>query len=192
VGKTTSGQLLAEELGLAFLDLDTEFTRQIGDIQSWIDRHGYLAYCRRNTKLFYDLVSDTTTNAVYAISSSFLIYDEVDSSLAGNADALTRLGTSILLLPSESLSDSAEIVVARLLRRRPWLDPQKEAQKFERRYRRYQAHGDIRIFTKESPKAVAMQMKTRYLEYLQTRDVCDSVDSAAMVVSSDEDGTDIN
>lgn len=192
VGKTTSGQLLARELGFQFLDLDAEFIRQIGEIQSWIDHHGYLAYCRRNTELFHNLVFDITDHAVYAISSSFLIYDELDNSLAGNADVLKSLGISILLLPSKSLRDSSDIVVARLLRRRPWLNPQKEIQKFERRYRRYQVHGDIRIFSKEGPEVVAGHMKVRYLEYLQARNVLNSVDNTAMIVSRDEDGTDID
>jgi shikimate kinase len=190
VGKTTCGQLLARELGFKFVDLDTEFIRQIGEIQSWIDHYGYLAYCRRNTKLFHDLIFDTVTQAVYAISSGFLIYDELDRSLASNAKALNSFGISILLLPSESLSESADIVVARLLQRRPWLNPQKERQKFEYRYRRYRAHGDIRIFSKEGPDAVAAHMETRYLEYLRTRDALDSVDSEATIVSHDEDDID--
>lgn len=192
VGKTTSGQLLAQELGFQFLDLDAEFTRQIGDIQSWIDRRGYLAYCKRNTELFHNLVFDTTDRAVYAISSSFLIYDELDISLAGNADAIKGLGISILLLPSKSLRESRDIVVARLLQRRPWLDPQKEITKFERRYRRYQVHGDIKIFSKESPEVVADRMKVRYLEYLRARNVFNSGDSIVMIVSRNEDGADID
>jgi shikimate kinase len=190
VGKTTSGQLLAWELNFEFVDLDAEFSRQIGEIQSWIDHHGYLAYCRRNTELFYDLIFSTISPTVYAISSSFLVYDQLDAALASNANALSSFGISILLLPSESLSDSADIVVGRLLQRRPWLNARKERQKFEYRYQRYLGYGDIRIFSRDSPEAVADHMKARYLEYLRTRNAISSADSKAVIVSHDEDNID--
>jgi hypothetical protein len=132
----------------------------------------------------------TVAQAVYAISSGFLIYDELDRSLASNVKALNSFGISILLLPSESLSESADIVVARLLQRRPWLNPQKEREKFEYRYRRYRSYGDIRIYCKESPEKVAAHMKTRYFEYLRTKDALDSVDMNATIVSHDEDDID--
>lgn len=198
VGKSTCGRLLAQELGFDFIDLDAEFNQQIGDIQTWIDQNGYLAYCGRNTELFYDLVAGTAASTVYAISSGFLLYAELDTCFDSNAAALMRLGVSILLLPSDSLGDSTDIVVARLLQRRPWLDRQKEARKFAHRYQRYQGHGDIRVFSTEDPHAVALHMKAVYLEYLQANTTLSAVDShhaadgAATIVSRDEDTASID
>ncbi|HEV2451690.1 MAG TPA: shikimate kinase [Streptosporangiaceae bacterium] len=192
VGKTTSGELLAQDLGFRFVDLDAEFNQQVGPIQSWIDEFGYPAYCKRNTELFYDLVVNVTHRTVYAISSGFLLYDEIDTCFGNNADVLTSLGISIVLLPSESLSDSTDIVVSRLLQRRPWLNRQKETQKFQRRFSRYYPQGDIKIFSAEAPQVVAQRMKSAYLEYLRTNQMPSQDEGVTMIVSGDEDRTRID
>lgn len=192
VGKSTCGALLAQELGFFFVDLDSEFNRRIGEIQRWIENEGYLAYCRRNTRLFHDLVESKAFRTVYAISSGFLLYDELDPGLASNASILERLGVSILLLPSKSLSESTEIVVARLVERRPWLDSEKEARKFAHRFQRYQQYGDIKVFSKAGPKDVALLAKTIYLEYLQTSPELNAISSTVQNGSANEDATDID
>ncbi len=45
-GKSTIGALLAERLGVVFVDLDRQFASRVGDISEYIDRHGYDAYTR--------------------------------------------------------------------------------------------------------------------------------------------------
>jgi shikimate kinase len=167
VGKSTCGELLASSLGFNFVDLDGEFQARVGAIQEWIDEHGYVEYARRNTSLFKQIVAARATRTVYALSSGFILYEEVDPGLASNGPLLRQLGISILLLPSPSPIDSTEIVVRRLLGRRPWLDAEKEARKFVHRYERYRDRGDIRIYSKGEPETVAQEMVTQYMEYLR-------------------------
>jgi shikimate kinase len=166
VGKTTCGQILARELNFGFVDLDAEFDRRLGDIQDWIEQNGYVGYCRRNTDLFHDLVHSIRAHTVFAVSSGFLMYQEEDPTLGGNAEALRQYGISILLLPSESPVESVGVVVDRLLLRRPWLDRQKEARKFLHRYDVYRQYGDIQVFSKAPPDTVAREIRTKYEDFI--------------------------
>jgi shikimate kinase len=163
VGKSTCGRILAEELGYAFVDLDSEFIERIGDIAKYIETEGYASYGTRNTDLFLTLVNEQKRDAVYAMSAGFLLYPEP---VSRNARALSELGVSILLLPSGSLEESVEIVVGRVLARRPWLDREKETRKIIDRYPRYVQHGDIKIFSADSPSGIAEWMKKEYLDYV--------------------------
>ena len=43
-GKSTVGALVAERLGVPFVDLDRHFAGRVGDISEYIGRHGYDAY----------------------------------------------------------------------------------------------------------------------------------------------------
>ena len=126
VGKSTCGALLAPKLGFGFVDLDAEFNARVGHIDEFIAREGYPAYCRRNVELFEALVAEEDSDAVYALSSGFLLYEDLDPSYSRLAGDLQRLGVSILLLPAASVDEAAEITVERLLARRSGLDPEKE------------------------------------------------------------------
>ena len=163
VGKSTCGRVLAEELGYLFVDLDSEFNERVGNIAEYIETQGYAGYGARNTELFLALVGEQKRDAVYAMSAGFLLYPD---SVSRNASALSEHGVSILLLPSRSLEESVEIVVSRVLARRPWLDREKETRKIMDRYPRYVQHGDIKIFSADSPTGIAERMKKEYLDYL--------------------------
>ena len=122
VGKSTCGALLAPKLGFGFVDLDSEFNTRIDHIAEFIAREGYPAYCRRNVDLFEALLAEEESGAVYALSSGFLLYEDLDPSYSRLAGELRKLGVSILLLPAASVEEAAEITVGRLLARRPGLD----------------------------------------------------------------------
>jgi len=165
VGKSTCGPIFAERLGFSFIDLDSEFVRREGDVADYVRQHGYVSYGRRNTDLFFTLIEEQKHDSVFSISSGFLMYDQLDHSFSNNAKALNELGVTILLLPSPSLDQSVDVVVSRVLSRRPWLDPDKETRKILDRYPRYLRYGDIKIFSIESPGVIADRMKKEYLEY---------------------------
>jgi shikimate kinase len=166
VGKSTCGQILAQELGYVFADLDSEFLKRIGNIRDYIKNEGYVAYGHRNTDLFFNLIDEQEKDTVYAMSAGFLLYPEPIEISSRNAKALSELGVSILLLPSQSLEETVAIVVDRVLARRPWLNRERETQKIIDRYPKYLQHGDIKIFSAEPPHDIALSMKREYLDYL--------------------------
>ena len=165
VGKTTCGKIFADKISIDFIDLDSEFMTRIGHIGDHIEEKGYLSYCRENSKLFYGLLRKQNNNTVYALSSGFLVYGDVDSDLEKHADSIRELGVSILLLPSESQRKTEEIVVARQLSRE-YLNcrEDRERQKIKNSFCRYIEHGDIKIFSSDSPESIAEIMRQEYQE----------------------------
>lgn len=73
-GKSTAGALLAERLGVAFLDLDWHFSGRAGDIGEFINRHGYDAYVRENVETYCSLFGEQFRPKVVALSSGFMTY----------------------------------------------------------------------------------------------------------------------
>lgn len=166
VGKSTCGKLLAADLRFAFLDLDAEFNARVGNIAEFIAQNGYVSYCRRNADLFDALVAEQESDAVYALSSGFLLYEDLDPSLSRLARDLSKLGVSIVLFPSPSIDLAMDIAVRRLLARRPGLDEEKERRKFRARFEKYSRHGDIRIVSSELPAVIARHAREEYERFL--------------------------
>lgn len=163
-GKTTCGKIFAHLMGYAFVDLDSEFMTRIGHIGRHIKDKGYLSYCRNNSSLFYSLIEEQVEDAVFALSSGFLIYEETDQELSKHKDAIRHLGISILLLPSRSAKESEEIIVTRQISRGLPYNPQFERKKIRARIPKYRKHGNIQIFSDGNPVQLAEEMKMRYVE----------------------------
>ncbi len=159
VGKTTCGKILAKLLNYNFIDLDQEFYNQIENIGTYLDKYGYEKYCYANSKLFFALVKQQTDNFVFVLSSGFLVHEDLPELALKHAEALKQLGTSILLLPSESLEESVGIVIKRQLSRGFGLKEEKERIKFSQRYNLYKQMGDVKIFSHAEPEYVALSMK---------------------------------
>src|SRR6266480_556713 len=73
-GKSTAGALLAQRLGVPFVDLDEEFAANAGDISRYLDSHGYDAYARRNVDVYFTLATVVARESVLALSSGFMTY----------------------------------------------------------------------------------------------------------------------
>ena len=165
VGKSTCGPLFAASVGYAFVDLDTEFMRRIGNITAHIEEQGYVEYCRANSRLFYALLEEQQTDTVYALSSGFLVHGEVDPDLAKHQEAI-KLGVSILLLPAADLAAAEPIIVARQLARNLYTSEASQRRTIRERHPRYLAFGDIQIFSAAPPATIAGLMQAAYLEFL--------------------------
>lgn len=157
VGKSTCGRIVAEKLDFDFIDLDSEFIEKIGHIGNHIRTNGYADYCRKNSELFYRLVSEQKGNVIFVLSSGFLTYD-ADDLKTKHVEDIKRLGKSILLLPSEDLEEGMEVVVSRQLKRGFGLVRDKEEKTFRERYEIYKNLGDFRIFSSESPGIIVGKM----------------------------------
>ena len=166
VGKSTTGKILADLVGYDFIDLDQEFCNQIEIIGRFIDNQGYEKYCYENSKLFLNILKKTKTKTVFALSSGFLVHEGLDELISKHKQTLQENGISILLLPSESIEESCNIVVARQLKRGFGLKEDREKEKFLNRYPAYYKLGDIKIFSHENPKKIAEKIKIEYEKFL--------------------------
>ena len=158
VGKSTSGKILAEKLGYRLIDLDMEFMNQVGHICSFIDSFGYEKYARRNSELFYLLLTNSNNYIVFVLSSGFLVHKGLKDLVSKHARTIKTNGTSILLLPSKNKNDAVEIVVKRQISRGIGLKEEDERRKIKERYAKYLKFGDIKIFSQEKPEAIAEEM----------------------------------
>jgi len=165
-GKTTCGELFARKIGYTFVDLDWQFMRRIGHIGDHIERKGYESYCRANSALFYELLAEQAADTVFALSSGFLVYEDVDPVLAKHKSVI-RLGVSILLLPAESLQEAEAIIVARQLARGIGCREETQRRDIRDRHPRYMRFGDIKVFSAEPPATIAGTMKASYLEFVE-------------------------
>jgi len=73
-GKSTVGAVLAERLGIGFLDLDQYLAAIVGDIGAHIHLRGYEAYARANVEAYCSMQRRHSGPEVQALSSGFMTY----------------------------------------------------------------------------------------------------------------------
>lgn len=159
VGKSTCGRILANLLGYDFIDLDIEFCNRIEIISVYIKNHGYEKYCLENSRLFYNIMNKSVENSVFALSSGFLVHENMEDLTLKHKQSLEDLGVTVLLLPADSLKESMEIVVNRQLARGFGLHADREREKFIQRFPIYKELGDIKIFSHDKPEIIAKKIK---------------------------------
>jgi shikimate kinase len=122
-GKSTVGALLAERLGIDFLDLDGHFASQFGDISAYIHLNGYDSYARANVEAFCSLQRGDSCPGVQALSSGFVTYpDDVHGDYLRVRHDIEVHPNTFVLLPSLD----REVCVAEIVRRqiaRPFARP---------------------------------------------------------------------
>lgn len=155
VGKSTVGERLAERLGYAFVDLDTQFCERLANIRDYLKTDGYEAYLEQNSALFEALsVELRHHNVVFALSSGFLATDIRPDIVQRNRQRVRESGRSILLMPSKDVDVACDCIVTRQLKRGFGLERDKEEAKFRHRFPDYMALGDIQIFAMGSPEII--------------------------------------
>mgnify|MGYP001822248755 CR=1 FL=1 len=157
-GKTTTGELLAELLGLEFFDLDHCFMTQSGDIDQWITTHGYKSYARQNVENYLQLAP--AANSVCALSSGFMTYpDDVHAEYAHVLSSIANHPHTFVLLPSLHKERCvAETVRRQLARLIPMASPEQEEAKIRIRFEAYQALSARKIHTMRTPAEVASEI----------------------------------
>ena len=100
-GKSTVGVLVAERLGVAFVDLDRRFAGHSGDISEFIGRFGYDAYVRENVETYMSLLAQNRGSFVAALSSGFMTYaPDAHHGYARLRRQIDDSSTTVVLLPS--------------------------------------------------------------------------------------------
>ena len=113
-GKSTIGALLAARLELAFVDLDQQLVRRVGNISEYIGRCGYDAYARQNVETYCSLIAAATCSRVIALSSGFMTYSaDVHPEYRRVRRELEQHPNTFVLLPSFE----REVCVAETVRR---------------------------------------------------------------------------
>lgn len=117
-GKSTVGALLAQRLGVAFVDLDEEFIATVGDISQYLGAHGYDAYAGRNVNVYVALAAVAGGDAVLALSSGFMTYrPDVHPEYENCRREIGSSPSTFVLLPSLDFETCvAEVVRRQLIR----------------------------------------------------------------------------
>lgn len=138
-GKTRTGALLAERLGVPFVDLDESFHATNGDISEYIESWGYDAYAARNVRVYADLLAELNDRrSVLALSSGFMTYpgDVHPRYEACRANIATNPSTFVLL-PSLDLETCVAETVRRQLGRPFSRSAEREEQVIRARFAAY-------------------------------------------------------
>jgi len=137
-GKSTVAALIAERLGIAFVDLDRRFSDRGGDISEYINRFGYDAYTRENIETYRVALQQNRDPCVAALSSGFMTYRrDIHPEYARLRRDVEQSASTFVLIPSLNY----EICVAETVRRqltRPFAGPPtKEEAVIRERFRVY-------------------------------------------------------
>ncbi|HWM92685.1 MAG TPA: shikimate kinase [Thermoanaerobaculia bacterium] len=74
-GKSTVGSLLADRLGVPFVDIDAQFMATFGDISRFIKAFSYPVYTETNMGVYLGALNRLAgRNPVLALSSGFMVY----------------------------------------------------------------------------------------------------------------------
>jgi shikimate kinase len=147
-GKTTVGALLAEHLGLPFIDLDRQLAREVGDISEYINRNGYDAYARANIEAYCAARVGRRGATVLALSSGFMTYaSHVHPDYPSIRRAIERHPHTFVLLPSSDRDACVAETVRRQMTRPFARTLQKEEEVIRTRFDIYMALSATKIET---------------------------------------------
>lgn len=134
-GKSTVGELLAENLAIPFLDLDQHFLQKQGHIESFIAKHSYITYAQENLRNYQEIIAAQNEPIVVSLSSGFMTYpSEVKLNYKEIISEIENHPLSILLLPSFEIEECVDIIVSRQLSR-PYLLADKVTEEIKARNR---------------------------------------------------------
>ena len=161
-GKSTTGPVLAQRLGLPFRDLDVEFVARFGGIDEFIAAHGYLSYARANVEAYASVVRDGS-QGVMALSSGFMTYPlDVHPGYAATRHEIAASPTTFVLLPSLDLETCvAETVRRQMGRPLPRRLASREEAVIRERFAIYNSVPAHKVETMRPPPDVAAEIVAR-------------------------------
>ena len=161
-GKSTTGAILARRLGLSFVDLDKEVAAGVGDISTFIDRHGYEAYACCNVETYHRLQQRARPPGVVALSSGFMVYPpDTHPDYEHIRTKVAESPTTFVLLPSTDLETCVAEIVRRQLSRAFSRSALKEEEVIRARFRLYLGLPATAISTMRPAREVAEEIAMR-------------------------------
>jgi len=158
-GKSTVGALIAERLGIAFVDLDVLFVSRTGDISTYINRFGYHAYAQKNIETYRSLSGEGCGSRVATLSSGFMTYPhDAHPEYASLRRDVEHSPTTFVLIPSLDRERCIAETVQRQLARPFARDPAREEAVIRERFPIYVALAAPKIETMRPPSAVVDEL----------------------------------
>jgi len=158
-GKTEVGAVLADRLGVSFVDLDAEFATVNGDISAYLARYGYDAYAEQNVSVYSSLVGERERSDVIALSSGFMTYpDDVHPDYGRWRREISSSASTIVLLPSLNLETCVAETVRRQLRRAFARTPDREEHVIRTRFPIYASLPARKVETMRPVDAVVAEL----------------------------------
>jgi shikimate kinase len=154
-GKSTVAALLAERLGIAFVDLDRRFIDRAGDISEYINRFGYDAYTRENVETYGAVLQERKGLCIAALSSGFMTYrQDIHPDYARLRRDVEQSPMTFVLIPSLNYGLCVAETVRRQLTRPFAGSPAKEEAVIRARFRVYVDLPDRKVETMQPLSAV--------------------------------------
>jgi len=158
-GKSTIGALVAERLGVPFVDLDRHFADRGGDISEYIGRHGYDAYARENVEAYCSLFREGTRPEVVALSSGFMTYaSDIHPEYGRRRREIEQRAQTFVLLPSLDREVCVAETVRRQVARSFGRSPEREEAVIRTRFEIHMALPIRKIETMRPPAAIANEI----------------------------------
>ncbi len=127
--------MLAQRLGVPFVDLDEAFIANVGDISLYLNTHGYGAYAERNVNVYLALAAAAGGEAVLALSSGFMTYPpDIHSEYERCRRDIVSSPSTFVLLPSLDLEACVVETVRRQISRPFARSPEREEQVIRARF----------------------------------------------------------
>ena len=153
-GKSTAGSLLAERLGVRFVDLDERFGASVGDISKYIEFRGYNAYAAKNVHVYADVIRAVVSQEwVLALSSGFMAYrEDIHPAYVHFRRDITESPTTFVLLPCLDFETCVAETVRRQLDRSFRRSVEREEQVIRARFA---LHRDLPVTKVETMRPIA-------------------------------------
>lgn len=154
-GKSTVGLALATRLGIAFIDLDTQFKARAGDITVYLNANGYRAYAERNVRVYLEARTGLRECAVIALSSGFMTYGpDVHPAYVELRAQLASAPTTFVLLPSLDVEACVRETVRRQVSRPFGRSAEREEAVIRQRFGQYRQLPATKVETLQPVDAV--------------------------------------
>jgi len=158
-GKSTVGALIAQRLGITFVDLDQHFGTRSGDISEYIDGAGYSAYARENVETYNSLLDEGTGQLVVALSSGFMTYPrDIHPHYGRLRQDIEDSPTTFVLIPSLNSDSCVAETVRRQLARPFARSPAREEAVIRERFPIYIGLRARKIETMRSLTAIVEEL----------------------------------